>query len=111
MNYSEFRNTYKWMLKKYYNISNIWGHDLQADCIIENYIKIGKKWILQETKTDNNISNEYYYNTIDAIPFFRNIGGYEGITTKCTKYGVIPYKINSISPDRTQKTIRTFIFK
>jgi len=111
MTYNEFKNTYKWMLKKFPSISSIFGYEIKATCIIENYTKIGSKWSLTETKTDNNISNEYYYNVIDAIPFFRNLGGYEGIEKKYTKYGYIPYKINSISPDKKQKTVRTFILE
>ena len=111
MNYKEFKNTYSFMVKKYPDITSIYGVEINATCIIENYVKSGKKWILSDTKQDNNISSEYYFNVVNAIPFFRNLGGKELISCKYTKYGYIPYQINSINPDKTKKTIRTFIFK
>lgn len=109
MNYNEFKSNYKWMLKKYYAIENTFGYDLQIDCIIEHYEKSGNRWLLTDSKTEK-ADNEYYYNTVDAIPFFKNLGGSEKVDIKATKYGYIPYKITSISPCRTEKTIRTFVF-
>lgn len=110
MNYKEFKNTYSFMAKKYPDTTSIYGVEITATCIIENHVKSGKKWILSETKQDNNISSEYYFNVVNAIPFFRSLGGKELISCKYTKYGYIPYEINSINPTRTEKTKRTFIF-
>lgn len=109
--YKEFKKDYSWSLKHYYNLSDIYGRELFFDCVIENYTKTGRKWTLDNTTTDNNISSEYYMNTIESIPFFKNLGGVEKVSTKSSILGYIPFKIESISPDKTQKTIRTFIFK
>lgn len=112
MTYTEFKKTYSWMVKNYPDTYAFCG-DMNApvgNCTIENYHKQGSRWILDETRTETGISNAYYCNTVDAIPFFRNLGGRE-IVTKCyTKNGYIPVEINSISPNRQQKTVRKFTF-
>ena len=109
MTYKEFKKMYKWSVKKYSNICDIFGYILNIDCITTNYIKVGKKWIESE-KTTEKADNEYYFNTLESIPFFRGLGGFESVNTKYTKFGLIPYEISSINPDRTQQTVRTFIF-
>ena len=110
MTYTEFKRVYNWLLKKYYNVADTYGHNLKADCIIDNYVKSGNKWVKVDTNTVNNISNEHYYNTVDAVPFFRGLGGYEKVEVKATKWGYIPFRIVSITPNKTEKTVRTFIF-
>ena len=77
--------------------------------IQENYIKRGNNWILENWQHEY-ITYEFYINTIGAIPFFRNWGGYERVEQAYTPYGYMPVKINSISPDRMTKTIRKFEF-
>jgi hypothetical protein len=49
-------------------------------------------------------------NSIDATPFFKNLGGIERVEYCNTRYGRIPCKIISISPDRQERTIRTYTF-
>lgn len=56
-------------------------------------------------------SKMMYMNVFSAIPFFRNLGGFERVEKTYTKYGLIPYTLNSVNPDRTEKTVRTFYIK
>ena len=112
MNYKEFRQTYKSSLKKYPDIDTLFCY-LENDSIITetitHYVKRGSKWIETE-KTTGHIPALYYFNVIDSVYFFRNLGGYEKIEKSYTKYGLIPTTINSINPSRDEKTVRTYIF-
>ena len=111
MNYNEFKNTYKFMVKNYPDTTTFYRDDnfIIGTITIERFKKVGKKWVIAETTTET-ADNIYYCNVVGAIPFFRGLGGYEGVDKKYTKYGFIPYKINSINPNKTEKTIRTFNF-
>ena len=83
---------------------------LEIKMTIENYVKIGSKWRLTNTE-QKLINEEFYYNIINSKKFFTNLGGYERHTKTYTCKGYIVTHINSISPDRMQKTIRYFKFK
>ena len=110
MNYDDFRKTYKWILKKYPETSNFFNrNDITIKMVVNRYYKNGTKWSLTESLTEN-ITPENYLNVVDAVPFFKNLGGYEKIDAGYTKYGYIPKFSNSISPDRTEKITRQFIF-
>ena len=110
MNYNDFKKTYKWMLKKYPETSNFYDrNDITIKMVVNRYYKSGSHWKLLETNTEN-INNENYLNIVDAVPFFKNLGGYEKIDAGYTKYGYIPKFLNSISPDRAEKITRQFIF-
>lgn len=111
MNYKEFKTTYKWMIKNYPDTTTFFNENdyLIGNCTVENYEKHGSKWILTDSK-DESMTNIYYCNVVDSIPFFRNLGGREIVTKNYTKYGYIPTQINSISPEKTRKTIRKFKF-
>ena len=75
----------------------------------KRYYKAGSKWVLSESKEEN-ISKENYLNFINSCKFFRNLGGYERLTSGYTYSGYIPVKLNSISPDKQEKIIRSFEF-
>ena len=78
---------------------------------VERYeLKAGTKgiWTLTETEEAHPITEEQHNNIIEAAPFFRNLGGSETLQKSYTSAGNVVTKIISKSPDRTQKTVRTF---
>ena len=75
----------------------------------KRYYKAGKQWKLSEV-VEENITKEYYLNIINSCKFFRNLGGYEKLTSGYTYSGYIPVQLNSISPDKQEKIIRSFEF-
>ena len=83
---------------------------LEIKMTIKNYEKIGSKWRLTNTE-QKLINEEFYYNIINSKKFFTNLGGCERHTKSYTCNGYIVTHINSLSPDRTQKTVRDFSFK
>jgi hypothetical protein len=77
--------------------------------VVKKYYKVGTKWHLLTT-VNTTINNMEYLNIVDAVPFFKNLGGYEKLEAGYSKYGYIPKFSNSISPDRAEKITRQFIF-
>ena len=75
----------------------------------KRYYKAGKSWKLSESKEEN-INKEYYLNIINSVKFFRSLGGFERLTNGYTYAGYIPVQLNSISPDKQEKIIRSFEF-
>ena len=75
----------------------------------KRYYKDGNKWKLIESE-EKNITKEYYLNIINSVKFFRGLGGYERLTSNYTYAGYIPVQLNSISPDKQEKIIRSFEF-
>ena len=75
----------------------------------KRYYKAGKSWRLAEV-TEENISKGNYLNFINSCKFFRNLGGYERLTKGYTYVGYVPIELNSISPDKQEKIIRSFEF-
>ena len=75
----------------------------------KRYYKAGKSWKLAEV-TEENINKEYYLNIVNSVKFFRNLGGFERLTSGYTYAGYIPIELNSISPDKQEKIIRSFEF-
>ena len=75
----------------------------------KRYYKVGSQWKLSATE-ESNISKENYLNIVNSCKFFRNLGGYERLTKNYTYAGYIPTSLNSISPDRKEKIVRTFTF-
>lgn len=110
MTYLEFRTTYKWMLKQYPGTSFAFNFPKEIRKVEKRYHKSGTRWVL-ESETAEMIDGTFYANCVDAVPFFRGIGGYEKVTMAYTRQGYIPVEINSISPDKTQKTVREFSFE
>ena len=75
----------------------------------KRYYKAGKSWRLSESKEEN-INREYYLNIINSCKFFRGLGGFERLTNGYSYSGYIPVELNSISPDKQEKIIRSFEF-
>ena len=75
----------------------------------KRYYKAGKSWKLSESKEEN-ITKECYLNIVNSVKFFRNLGGFERLTSGYTYSGYIPVQLNSISPDKQEKIIRSFEF-
>lgn len=108
MSYEELNDTYTWTLKKYPGASSV--------CRYENigyketrYEKKGSKWV--ETKSDNRtVDCDWYYNTIDAVPLFKNLGGKEKVDVAYTKVGYLPVRVTSINPTGDEKVVREFNF-
>lgn len=77
--------------------------------ITTNYIKEGKKWI-NPIEEISFINEENYNNIVESKKFFTNIGSYERHEKSYTSKGYIVTRINSISPNKSQKVTRKFIF-
>ena len=81
--------------------------------VVKRYeLKEGTKnaWKETETEQERSITEQEYNNIVDASPFFRRLGGSEYQEKGYTSKGYNTVKIISKSPNRTQKTIRWFIF-
>ena len=75
-----------------------------------SYIKKGSKW-LEVDKEEKTINKEFANNVVNAKKFFTNLGGYERHEKSYTKYGYVITTVNSISPDRQQKSVYEFILR
>lgn len=75
-------------------------------------LKDGTKTVFQtvDVKTSE-IDEQTFKNIVDASPFFGRLGGSETVTKGYTSHGYQVVKIVSKSPNRDEKTIRTFDFK
>ena len=109
MTYSDFKNSYRVTLKHYPATSALFEVKNVGECKITTENKDGRHWKASEVKTEE-MSFEYYFNTLEAIPFFRNLGAYERVTNAYTKHGYIPVRLVSISPDGNTRVTREFIF-
>ena len=107
MTYQEFRNTYKNLLKKHQDVSNLFEAGYIIEMTKTEYIKIGSRW-KETNKTIKNVDYEHYCNVFDAVQFFRNLGGYERTEKRYTIAGYIPTEQISISPDKTKKSVYSF---
>ena len=115
MDYRTFKKTYKWMLKKYPRTDAMFPsddrlHDIIGQLTSIHCVKNGKAWA-ETRREEEDVTRTFYCNAVDAIPFFRGLGGKEIVKLGYTKYGYIPIEIHSISPDGQQKTIRQFHIK
>ena len=107
-------NSYKWTLKNYPNTSTLLytnnSYTFRIEIVTYERPVKNSKWIETARKIEL-VNNEFYFNTVEAIPFFRNIGGREIVKMNYTKFGYIPVRINSINQDSTKKVERRFIFE
>ena len=71
------------------------------------YIKEGRKWLRIEREISE-VTQDQYNNIVNAKQFFINLGGVERHSKDYTYIGYIVTEINSISPDRKYKTVRSF---
>ena len=106
--FKELKETYSWSFKKYPDVSSVIGYK-NIGFEQTTYTKQGSKWVEGEKESDN-VDWEFYLNTIDAAPFFKNMGGKEKLDVKYTKVGKVPFQVTSINPDGTEKIVRTFNF-
>ena len=106
--FKELKETYSWSFKKYPDVSSVIGYK-NIGFEQTTYTKKGSKWVEGEKESDN-VDWEFYLNTIDAAPFFKNMGGKEKLDVKYTKVGKVPFQVTSINPDGTEKIVRTFNF-
>ena len=109
MTYSEFKKSYSVTLKRYPDTSALFEVENAGKCKITTERRNGKRWTASDITTEA-MTFEYYFNTLESIPFFRNLGGYERVTRAYTKHGYIPVKLISISPDGNTRITREFIF-
>ena len=70
--------------------------------------KVGSKWVETE-KEEKEITQENYNNIVNAKNFMKNLGGYEKHEKSYTYIGYIVTRINSISPDKKDKSLYEFI--
>ena len=89
-----------------YNLNRL-NNNSRVEVTTINFVKDGNKWVQVEASTES-VDKEYMLNLIEACPAFRRLGGYERVNTTYTSYGILPYELNSINPDRTLKTLRKF---
>lgn len=110
MTFTEIKNNYKWSAKHTPAVTNF--SDVEGEIITMaeiRYTKRGRRWYETERRTEK-ITAEFYLNTIDAVPFFRGLGGRETISLGYTYYGYLPVEIQSTSPDGQTKVTRRFTF-
>ena len=74
--------------------------------------KTGNKWVDQVTSREQ-LSEEQYsnYTCKDTLQWFRRLGGTETATKSYTCRGYCVTKLISTSPDKLERSIRTFTFK
>lgn len=111
MNYKEFKKKYSWTLSNYHGTDALYVGDFNTTLIgkvvIEKYEKSGNRWKLVSTMRED-VTPAYYFNTIEAVPFFRNLGGKERISCGNCVRGNVPLVVSSIDPWNTTKTVRKF---
>ena len=69
--------------------------------------KVGSKWV-EVNKEEKEITQENYNNIVNAKNFMKNLGGYERHEKNYTYIGYIVTRINSISPDKKDKSLYEF---
>ena len=108
MTYDEMKREYKFTLKNYPAVSNLFEAK-NIICTTTREIKNGSRWKAENTTTKK-ISGEYYFNCLESVPFFRSLNGKEKVVRAYTKFGYVPVRLVSTSPDGTERTIREFTF-
>ena len=79
---------------------------------LKQVLKAGTKTVFETIETEEKVITEQEYrNIVESSPFFRRLGGSEHHTKCYTCRGYLTYKLTSKSPDRQQKTVRTFDFE
>lgn len=109
MNYKEFSTEYKKTLRRYPSMECTFNTNTEYEFTQVRYEKKAgsNKWVEVE-RTNEVITGQHYMNIIDAIDFFRNLGGRETVSMGYTSVGYIPVELKSINPDVTVKVVRTF---
>lgn len=108
MTYEEMKANYKFTLKNYPTVSAVFENK-NIICTTTREMKNGSRWTVENTTTET-IDGEYYVNCLESIPFFKALGGKEKAIKSYTKFGCIPIRLISTSPDGIERTIREFTF-
>lgn len=109
MTYTDFRKKFYSTLKRYPGMECTYNPHYAYRIETTKYYKIGSKWHEKtDERTVETVPGHYYMNMIDAIPFFRNLGGSERVQMGYTLAGYIPVQLSSISPDGKEKILRKF---
>ena len=108
MTYDEMKKEYKFTLKNYPSVSTVF-ETKNIVCTTTREMKNGSRWTVENTTTET-IDSKYYFNCLESIPFFKALGGKEKAIKSYTKFGYIPVRLISTSPDGTERTIREFTF-
>jgi len=75
-------------------------------------IKEGTKTVWETVETNSEIiSQEVIDMIIDSMSFFKNLGGSERLSKNYTSAGYLPTELKSTSPDKMNRTIRTFNYE
>jgi len=91
----------------------MYSNQTQITCKKEYYFKSGSRWILEPEKTEIFEIDQETLNRLcskDTLKYYRRMGGFERIEFNYFSAGYLPYILNSIDPDRTQKILRTFSY-
>ena len=115
MDYLEFKKEYPYAVKHFRDCTSLFEKDsLRIGYIEAEYVKDGRKWVLQESRRKE-IDWKLYMNYIDGIgfhkAFFNDLGASEHVDKRYTRYGLLPIRITSIGPGQETKTIREFRFE
>ena len=110
MNYKDFKATYKWIIKQTPDVTALYGIEGKVITMtVTTFEKCGARWV-EIKKESEDITAEFYLNGVDAVPFFRNLGGRERLVKGYTKYGFIPVESHSTRPDGKIKIVRRYKF-
>lgn len=111
MTYQEIKNTYRWTMKHYPGAESMTTPHRLDETIgtvaTTRYAKQGSRWVETSAETED-LTPRFYLNSIDAVPFFRGLGGKERVTCGYTYRGYMPIEVLSTSPDGQQRIRREF---
>lgn len=117
MTYQEFRKTYRGGLNKWPDMSALYSETLDADggpvigsMTLERYTRTedGGRWTRTETEERADVTAQHYLNAFD--PAWAVWARSERNYTRYTRFGRLPYKNVSISPDGLNKAVRVMTF-
>ena len=83
------------------------GENFSMVMVETKFKKVGSKWV-EVNKEEKEITQEEYNNIVGAKNFMKNLGGYERHEKNYTYIGYIVTRINSISPDKKDKSLYEF---
>lgn len=113
MTYQEFRQTYRWMLSHYTGTYQVYQNDFDHALIgkvkTTRYERRGGRWAEVDSKRED-LTPAFYCNAVDAVPFFRGLGGSERVECSYTPIAYLPVRISSVSPDKQTRVVREFQF-
>ena len=83
------------------------GENYSMVMVETKFKKVGSKWV-ETDKEEKEITEEYYNIIVNAKNFMKNLGGYERHEKSYTYIGYIVTRINSISPNKKDKSLYEF---